>query len=151
MSIIYNETNPRVHAGQREGESTRLLKDKLSPLVCHNVTFQKNHLKHFYLKCHFIKPRRILRVTEATFGPRYRELFLCFGIKWSRARLQCLTHRGYRFNPWSRKILWRRKWQPTPVFLLGKSHGQRSLEGYSPWGQKESDTTEQLSTHTNVT
>ena len=36
------------------------------------------------------------------------------------------------------------KWQPTPVFLPGKSHGQRSLVGYSPWGCKESDTTEQL-------
>ena len=50
-------------------------------------------------------------------------------------------------NPWVGKIPWRRKWQPTPVFLPGKSHGQRSLEGCSPWGQKESDTTEQL-THT---
>ena len=42
---------------------------------------------------------------------------------------------------WVRKIPWRGKWQPTPVFLLGKSHGQRSLVGYSPWGLKESDTT----------
>ena len=41
---------------------------------------------------------------------------------------------------------WRRKQQPIPVFLPGKSHGQRSLEGYSPWGHKESDMTEQLST-----
>ena len=40
---------------------------------------------------------------------------------------------------------WRRKWQPTPVFLPGVVHGQRSLVGYSPWGCKESDTTEQLS------
>ena len=40
------------------------------------------------------------------------------------------------------KMLWRRKWQPTPVFLLGKFHRQRSLAGYSPWGCKESDTTE---------
>jgi len=39
---------------------------------------------------------------------------------------------------------WRREWQPTPVFLLGESHGRRSLESYSPWGWKESDTTEQL-------
>ena len=39
---------------------------------------------------------------------------------------------------------WRRKWQPTPVPLLGKSYGQRSLVGYNPWGRKESDTTEQL-------
>ena len=37
-------------------------------------------------------------------------------------------------NPWVRKIPWRRKWQPTPVFLPGKPHGQRSLVGYSPWG-----------------
>jgi len=36
------------------------------------------------------------------------------------------------FNPWVRKIPWRRKWQPTPVFLSGESHGQRSLAGYSP-------------------
>ena len=43
-----------------------------------------------------------------------------------------------------RKILWRRKWQPTPVFLPGESHGQRSLVGYSPWGHKESDTTEAM-------
>ena len=40
---------------------------------------------------------------------------------------------------------WNRKWQPTPVFLLGKSHGQRSLAGYSPQGHKELDMTEQLS------
>ena len=39
---------------------------------------------------------------------------------------------------------WRRKWQPTPAFLSGESHGQRSLVGYSPWGRKESDTTERL-------
>ena len=48
----------------------------------------------------------------------------------------------HRFDPWVRKILWKSKWQPTPVFLPGKSHGQRSLVGYSPWGHKESDTTE---------
>ena len=48
------------------------------------------------------------------------------------------------FNPWVGKIPWRRKWQPTPVLLPGESHGGRSLVGYSPWGRKESDTTEQL-------
>ena len=45
------------------------------------------------------------------------------------------------------KILWRREWQPTPVFLPGESHIQRNLVGYSPWGGKESDKTEQLSLH----
>ena len=44
------------------------------------------------------------------------------------------------------KIPWRRTWQPTPVFLPGEAHGQRSLAGCSPWGRKESDTTERLST-----
>ena len=44
---------------------------------------------------------------------------------------QWRRHRRHQFNPW------RRKWQPTPVFLPGKSHGQRSLEGYSPQGYKE--------------
>ena len=46
------------------------------------------------------------------------------------------------FNPWVRKLPWRRAWQPTPVFLPGEFHGWRSLRGYSPWGHKESDMTE---------
>ena len=45
--------------------------------------------------------------------------------------------------------LWRRQWHPTPVLLPGEFHGQRSLEGYSPWGHKESDMTEWL-THTHI-
>ena len=49
-----------------------------------------------------------------------------------------------RLDPWVGKIPWRRKWQHTPVFWPGESHGQKSLVGYSPWGCKESDTTEQL-------
>ena len=50
---------------------------------------------------------------------------------------QCRRH---GFNPLVRKILWRRAWQPTLVFVPGESHGQKSLAGYSPWGSKESDT-----------
>ena len=49
-----------------------------------------------------------------------------------------------RFNSWVRKIPWRREWQPTPVFLPGECHGQKSLADYSSWGCKKSDTTEQL-------
>ena len=48
---------------------------------------------------------------------------------------------------WVRKIPWRRKWQPTPVFLQRYSHGQRSLVGYSPWGCNGTNTTERLSMH----
>ena len=54
---------------------------------------------------------------------------------------QCKRH---RFDPWVRKIPWRRKWQPTRVFLPGESHGQGSLAGYSLWGHRESDKTERL-------
>ena len=51
------------------------------------------------------------------------------------------------FNPWVGKIPWRRERLPTPVFWPGESHEQRSLVGYSPRGDKESDTTEQLNHH----
>ena len=49
------------------------------------------------------------------------------------------------FNPWVGKIPWKREWQPTPVFLPGEFHGQRSLVGYSPRACKESDMPAQLS------
>ena len=52
------------------------------------------------------------------------------------------------FNPWVRNIPWNRKWQRTPVFLPRKSHEQRSLAGYSPWGCKELDMIEWLSMST---
>ena len=48
----------------------------------------------------------------------------------------------HEFDPLVGKILWRRAWQPTPVFLPGESHGQRRLVGYSPYGRKVLDTTE---------
>ena len=60
-----------------------------------------------------------------------------------RIWLQC---RRCKFNPWVRKIPWRRAWQPIPVCLPGESHGQRGLVVYSPQGCKESDMTERLST-----
>ena len=47
--------------------------------------------------------------------------------------------RRHRFNPWVGKTSWRRKWQPTPVFLHGEFHGQKSLVGYSPSSRKELD------------
>ena len=52
--------------------------------------------------------------------------------QWYRVCLQCRRH---WFDPWVGEIPWRRAWQPTPIFLRGESHGQRSLVGYSPWGR----------------
>ena len=54
---------------------------------------------------------------------------------------QCRRLKRRRFKPWVGKIPWSGKWQPAPIFLPEKSHGQRSLAGYSPWGRKESDMT----------
>ena len=49
---------------------------------------------------------------------------------------QCRRYKRQDFNPWLRKIPWSRKWQPTPVFLPGKFHGQSRLAVYIPWGHK---------------
>ena len=54
----------------------------------------------------------------------------------------CLQCRRPGFDPWIKKIPWRREWLPTPVFLPAEFHGQSSLVGYSPWCHIESDTTE---------
>ena len=62
----------------------------------------------------------------------------------SEVKVVCLQFERPGFDPCVGKIHWRRKWQPTPVFLPGESHGWRSLVGYSQWSRKESDTTEQL-------
>ena len=62
-----------------------------------------------------------------------------YGLPWwvsgKKKKIQ-LSSRRHGFDPWVKKIPWRRKWKPTPVFLPGKSHGQRSLGGYSSWGHK---------------
>ena len=49
---------------------------------------------------------------------------------------QCRRHKRHLFDPWVRKIPWRRGWQPTPVFLPRESHGQRNLRGYSSWSHR---------------
>ena len=69
------------------------------------------------------------------------------GASGKESLCQCRSHRRHGFHPWVGNIPWRRKWQPTPVLLPGKSHGQRSLGGRSPQGCKELETSEQLNTH----
>ena len=85
------------------------------------------------------------------------DIFGCHG--WGRGSFPGVSDsKGSAYNagnlgsiPGLGKFPWRRKWQPTPVFFPGESHGQRSLMGYSPWDHKESDTTEQLILHfTNI-
>ena len=61
---------------------------------------------------------------------------------WLRGQSICLQCGRPGFDPWVRKTPWRRAWKPTPIFLPGESHGQRSLVGYSPQRRKELDTNE---------
>ena len=56
--------------------------------------------------------------------------------RWLSGKESTCQSRKHGFNPWIRKILWRRKWQPTPVFFPGESHGQRRLLSYRPQGHK---------------
>ena len=80
--------------------------------------------------------------TNTNLAPRW--------LSGKKSACQCKRSRRCGFNPWVRKITWRRKWQPNPLFLPGKSHGQRSLAGYSPWDLKESEMTQQISPHANL-
>ena len=58
--------------------------------------------------------------------------------QWQGICLQCRSHRRHRFDPWVRKIPWRRAWKPTPIFLPGESHRQRNLVGYIVHGVSKS-------------
>ena len=71
---------------------------------------------------------------------------------WLKCQRICLQCRRPGFYPWIGRIIWRKEWLLTPVFLPGEFHGQRSLVGYSPWGHKELDMTEQATfSHFNLT
>ena len=63
-------------------------------------------------------------------------------IKKKKSAYQFRRSKRLRFDPWTGKIPWKKKWQPTSVFVPGKYHRQRSLVGYSPWGGTESEITE---------
>ena len=87
--------------------------------------------KHLCFKGHHGKRKDSLQN-----GEQICKSYVLFGLpRWHSGKeptSQCRRYRRHGFNPWVRKIPWNRKWQPTPVFLPGKSHGQGSLAGYSP-------------------
>ena len=114
------------------------------------------HLIFQFLKQIWYKQNEIYWNTLYCFKTKVYTLILCVyiylyilshGLWWLRPQSICLQCGRHWFDPWVRKILWRRKCQPTPVLLPGKSRGWRSVVGYSPWGCKESDTTERLHFH----
>ena len=87
---------------------------------------QPHPFLQFTLNCH-----KLLRPSCLWNLPRLPRL-----LSVKESTCQCKKCQRLGFNSWVGKIPWRRKWQPTPVFLPGKSHGQRSLTCYSPWGLK---------------
>ena len=89
--------------------------------------------------------REILIQIKLLFGETERHLGFPNGTSGKGTASQCRRHK----HLWGGRIPWRRKWQSTPVFLPGKSHGW-SLLGYSPQGRKELDMTERLHTHTYI-
>ena len=102
------------------------------------------------------KSFRVLLSSERTWkdfiirGSMLNSQFICISVSllWDSLVTQTVKNltalQETRFDSWVRKILWRREWLPTPVFLPGELYGQRSLAGYSLGGLKESDTTERL-------
>ena len=110
----------------------------LSIVPSHLLFYKQNHSKHSFLWFFFLAPV-IIFVYLAT--PHSLWGFLG-GTSGKEPACQCRRCKRHGFSPWVGTIPWRRVWHPTPVFLPGESHGQRSLQGYSPWGCKESDMTE---------
>ena len=112
------------------------------PLKCTKPTF-------VYIFLSYIHSRTWKETTSLAFSTM-SVWFMDFpvGASGKEPTCQCTRHKRCGLDPWVGKMPWRRKWQPTAVFLPGNSHGQRNLTSFSPWGHKESDTTERLSTHT---
>ena len=92
--------------------------------------------KSYMAPCVTKRVGRMRRVLPRS--PLFPSPLFSIGLRqWLSSKRVHLQYRKPGFDPWVWKILWRKKWQPTPVFLPGKSHGQGSLAGYSPWGHKE--------------
>ena len=128
------------------GKIMSLLLNMLSWFVITFLPRSKHHSTQSLLQvAGFCLPIFLLRSSVPTFGlPRWLSV--------KESVCQCRRHRRCGFDSWIERILWRRKWQPTPIFLPGKSHGQKSSAGCRPQGCKTSDSTEHawMHAHTHV-
>ena len=90
---------------------------------------------------HYDHKTKITCDSEKDSGPQKSSckghMYFLIGLPlWLSVKESACQCRRCGFNPWVGKVPWRRKWQPAPLFLLGKLHGQRSLVGYNLWGHK---------------
>ena len=105
---------------------------KASPNFLGKLDLPLYHTTFFFFS--FLKGQYFFTVVKYIYFPS--------GARGTEPACQCRRLMRHGFDPWVGKIPWRRTWKPTLVFLTGESHGERSLVCYSPWGRKESDTTE---------
>ena len=125
--------------------------------VVHGVTKSRTQLSDFTFTFHFHalekelathstilawripgtgEPGGLPAVGSHRVGHNWSDLAAAATYHWLSGKESACQCRRHKFDPWVRKIPWRRKWQLTPVFFPGKSHGQRILEDYSPWGYR---------------
>ena len=102
----------------------------LKVLKARNYRWQHHKMEEPMCPNDYAGPKPLLLIT------------LCWRLVVKNPLASVGRHKRCEFYPCVEQTPWRRKWQPTPVFLLGESHGQRSLAGCSPQGHKESNTTE---------
>ena len=124
----------------------RYIGEYYSVLTCSNIFQQKGNAGKKKWWIERLNQGHIYRnVVSEDYNHIRRMLTLIIGLPWwFRWWSICLQCGRPGFNSWVGNISWRRKWQPNPVFLPGKSHGWRNLVGCSPWGCKELETTERL-------
>ena len=89
------------------------------------------HLGRYFLKLKYFNSHFLF-----SYNNFVRMLLLSIFVHFEMPRISKAINVECLYGHWVGKIPWRRKWQPTPVFLPGESHRQRSLAGYSPWGRK---------------
>ena len=108
-------------------------------------------LSHIFFSAYFLKTRTFSYITTVYLPITVNlKLILYFWHNGKESTCQCRRCQRCRLDPWVRKIPWRKKWQPAPVFLPGKFHGQRSLVVYSSGCSTESDWSGWLSVHTHT-
>ena len=140
------------------GEYTSLLPERVPSSISGRSIYSLLHMTLHCLVTYELKTQVIW-----TLSPPHNLCYDCIGVQFiyffpignitafpggangKESTCQGRRCKRLRYDPWVRKIPWRRKWQPTPVFLPGKFYGQRSLAGYSLWDHKKPDTTEGLS------
>ena len=111
--------------------------------------YSLSHLMRSFIRSFFFKDDHAIRNENLLRECKFKNCGnrLPWWLRWLRVCLQC---RRPGFDTWVRKIPWRREWLPTPVFLPGVFHGQRSLAGCSPWHWEESNTTKELTLNSMV-